>query len=121
MLITPCGGTGTVLTFLQPGATAIIMNYYLPSANSSTQMESLYYWCATCYHMVALPAELSHATGTENIVTLAKMAAAAAVSRCGMPLRHTFAWGAQILKPCSMQVCVPPQAALASQHGHVGP
>ena len=41
VLITPCGGTGTVLTFLQPGATAIVMNYWLPHANTSTQMEAL--------------------------------------------------------------------------------
>lgn len=44
VLITPCGGTGTVLMFLQPGATAIVMNYWLPSINASMQMESLYYW-----------------------------------------------------------------------------
>lgn len=28
ILITPCGGVGTVLTFLPPGATAIVMNYW---------------------------------------------------------------------------------------------
>lgn len=30
-----------MLTFLQPGATAIVMNYWLPQANTSTQMEAL--------------------------------------------------------------------------------
>ena len=44
ILITPCGGTGTVLTFLPHGATAIIMNYWVPARNASVQMESLYYW-----------------------------------------------------------------------------
>ena len=44
VLITPCGGTGTVLTFLPPGATAIVMNYWVPAHNASVQMESLYYW-----------------------------------------------------------------------------
>ena len=33
-----------MLTFLRPGATAIVMNYWLPGKNTSTQMESLYYW-----------------------------------------------------------------------------
>ena len=44
ILITPCGGTGTVLTFLEPGSSAIVMNYYVPAKNSSVQMEALYYW-----------------------------------------------------------------------------
>ena len=54
VLITPCGGTGTVLTFLQPGATAIVMNYWLPSISASMQMESLYYWHAPLV-LVLLP------------------------------------------------------------------
>ena len=44
VLITPCGGVGTVLTFLQPGATAIVMNYWQNVANTSIQMEAIYYW-----------------------------------------------------------------------------
>ena len=44
VLITPCGGTGTVLTFLQPGATAIVMNFWHTERNMSEQMENIYYW-----------------------------------------------------------------------------
>ena len=44
ILITPCGGTGTVLTFLQPGSTAIVFNYWQDLKNISVQMESIYYW-----------------------------------------------------------------------------
>lgn len=44
ILITPCGGIGTVLTFLQPGATAIVMNYWQNVKNVSVQMEAIYYW-----------------------------------------------------------------------------
>lgn len=44
VLLTPCGGTGTVLTFLQPGSTAIVFNYWQNVMNKSVQMESLYYW-----------------------------------------------------------------------------
>ena len=44
VLITPCGGAGTVLTFLQPDATAIVMNYWNEPSNSSEQMENIYYW-----------------------------------------------------------------------------
>lgn len=44
ILITPCGGTGTVLAFLQPGSTAIVFNYWLTVKTTSIQMESLYYW-----------------------------------------------------------------------------
>ena len=45
ILITPCGGIGTTLTFLRPNAKAIVMNYWLPQANTSVQMESM---CALC-------------------------------------------------------------------------
>ena len=44
ILITPCGGTGTVLTFLQPGSTAIVFNHWLTVKNLSVQMDSIYYW-----------------------------------------------------------------------------
>lgn len=44
ILITPCGGVGTVLTFLPPGATAIVMNYWHTSLQTSVQMERNYYW-----------------------------------------------------------------------------
>ncbi|KAL3163114.1 hypothetical protein ABBQ32_009529 [Trebouxia sp. C0010 RCD-2024] len=44
ILITPCGGVGTVLTFLPPGATAIVMNYWQTTAQTSVQMERNYYW-----------------------------------------------------------------------------
>lgn len=47
ILITPCGGTGTVLTFLPPGATAIIFNYWHDIREVSVQMESIYYWYAS--------------------------------------------------------------------------
>ena len=44
ILITPCGGVGTVLTFLPPGATAIVMNYWHTTHQTSVQMERNYYW-----------------------------------------------------------------------------
>ena len=44
ILITPCGGTATVLTFLPPGATAIVMNYWHTTLQTSVQMERNYYW-----------------------------------------------------------------------------
>ena len=44
ILITPCGGVGTVLTFLPPGATAIVMNYWHTTLQASVQMERNYYW-----------------------------------------------------------------------------
>ena len=44
ILITPCGGVGTVLTFLPPGATAIVMNYWHTTLQTSVQMERNYYW-----------------------------------------------------------------------------
>lgn len=44
ILLTPAGGTGTILMFLPPGATAIVMNYWDSVARKSVQMESIYYW-----------------------------------------------------------------------------
>lgn len=44
ILITPCGGVGTVLTFLPVGATAIVMNYWHTTLQTSVQMERNYYW-----------------------------------------------------------------------------
>jgi hypothetical protein len=43
ILITPCGGLGTVLTFLRPWATAIVMNYFDTRRNRSLQLERTYY------------------------------------------------------------------------------
>ena len=58
VLITPCGGTGTVLTFLQPGSTAIVFNYWQDLKNISVQMESIYYWYDPC---LTAPATVSSA------------------------------------------------------------
>ena len=44
ILITPAGGTSTVLVFLPPGATAIVMSYWNNVDEKSVQMESIYYW-----------------------------------------------------------------------------
>lgn len=41
ILITPCGGLGTVSVFLPPGATAIVMNYYNTAKKTSTQVTHL--------------------------------------------------------------------------------
>jgi hypothetical protein len=38
ILITPCGGLGTVSVFLPPGGTAIVMNYFNTAKNTSTQV-----------------------------------------------------------------------------------
>ena len=43
VLLTPCGGLATVLTFLRPGATAIAMNYWHSLQRRSVQMEDIYY------------------------------------------------------------------------------
>lgn len=45
VLVTPCGGLATVLTFLQPGATAIAMNYWSTLVERSLQLEDIYYRC----------------------------------------------------------------------------
>lgn len=55
ILITPCGGVGTVLMFLRPGATAIAMNYWNNVAEKSVQMESIYYWNLEYLNMQYLP------------------------------------------------------------------
>ena len=55
ILITPCGGIGTVLMFLRPGATAIVMNYWNNVAEKSVQMESIYYWNLEYLDMQYLP------------------------------------------------------------------
>ena len=54
ILITPCGGTGTVLTFLPPGSTAIVFNYWQDLRNVSIQMESIYYWLVANWQHSAL-------------------------------------------------------------------
>ncbi|EFN58307.1 hypothetical protein CHLNCDRAFT_142310 [Chlorella variabilis] len=43
ILITPCGGLATVLTFLPPQSTAIVLNYWNTLLNRSLQMEDNYY------------------------------------------------------------------------------
>jgi hypothetical protein len=43
ILVTPCGGLATVLTFLRPGATAIAMNYWHTLQQRSLQLEDNYY------------------------------------------------------------------------------
>lgn len=43
ILVTPCGGLATVLTFLRPGATAIAMNYWHSVQQRSLQLEDNYY------------------------------------------------------------------------------
>lgn len=45
VLITPSGGLGTVLMFLQPGASAIVFNFYQDYAKHTEQQENIYYWC----------------------------------------------------------------------------
>ena len=52
VLITPSGGLGTVLMFLQPGASAIVFNFYQDYAKHTEQQENIYYWCVT--HPAAL-------------------------------------------------------------------
>lgn len=44
ILITPAGGTSTVLLFLPPGATAIVMNYWDDVAGKSVQLDAQNYW-----------------------------------------------------------------------------
>ena len=44
ILITPAGGTSSVLLFLPPGATAIVMNYWDNVAKKSVQMDAINYW-----------------------------------------------------------------------------
>ena len=46
VLITPSGGLGTVLMFLQPGASAIVFNFYQDHSKHTEQQENIYYWCA---------------------------------------------------------------------------
>lgn len=43
VLLTPCGGLATVLTFLRRGATAVAMNYWHTLSGRSVQMEDIYY------------------------------------------------------------------------------
>lgn len=43
ILITPCGGLATVLTFLRPAATAIAFNYWQTIQQRSLQLEDNYY------------------------------------------------------------------------------
>lgn len=44
ILITPAGGTSSVLLFLQPGATAIVMNYWDDATEKSVQIDVQNYW-----------------------------------------------------------------------------
>lgn len=43
ILISPCGGLATVLAFLRPGATAIVMNFWHTHLNRSVMMEDAFY------------------------------------------------------------------------------
>ncbi|KAI7839288.1 hypothetical protein COHA_006986 [Chlorella ohadii] len=43
ILVTPCGGLATVLTFLRPGAAAIAMNFWHSVQQRSLQLEDNYY------------------------------------------------------------------------------
>ena len=92
VLITPCGGTGTVLTFLQPGATAIIMNYYIPAQNTSIQMEALYYWNLECAALVQSSAQMSIAAMASQHL---HMPAQYNMLCCAMPSRTTLSQHAQ--------------------------
>ena len=44
ILITPAGGTGTMLIFLPSGATAVVMNYWDNVAEKSVQMDAINFW-----------------------------------------------------------------------------
>ena len=46
VLITPSGGLGTVAMFLQPGATAIVFNFWADTRSTSEQQENIMSWCA---------------------------------------------------------------------------
>ena len=43
VLVTPCGGLATVLTFMRPGASAVAMNYWHTLQGRSLQLEDPYY------------------------------------------------------------------------------
>ena len=47
VLITPSGGLGTVAMFLQPGASAIVFNFWADSRSTSEQQENIMSWCVT--------------------------------------------------------------------------
>ena len=65
ILITPCGGTGTVLTFLPPGSTAIVFNYWQDLRNVSVQMESIYYWLVASWHHPVTQVSMSAMTSLD--------------------------------------------------------
>ena len=44
MLITPTGGLAAIALFLQPGATAIVHNYWVVGRNMSEQLENIQAW-----------------------------------------------------------------------------
>ena len=46
VLITPSGGLGTVAMFLQPGATAVVFNFWADTRNTSENQENIMSWWA---------------------------------------------------------------------------
>ena len=44
LLITPSGGLGTVSMFLQPGATALVFNFWADTRGTSEQQENIMSW-----------------------------------------------------------------------------
>lgn len=44
VLIAPSGGLAAIALFLQPGATAIVPNYWVVALNTSEQQENIQFW-----------------------------------------------------------------------------
>ncbi|EIE23246.1 hypothetical protein COCSUDRAFT_63602 [Coccomyxa subellipsoidea C-169] len=96
VLITPCGGLGTVSVFLPPGGTAIVMNYYNTARNTSTQMENIYYSNVEYVDYQYFPVVLEDYEGTsdrpgcENHETAKKFATQGKLINCNLRIKDLW-------------------------------
>jgi len=75
ILVTPCGGLATVLTFLRPGATAIAMNFWHSVQQRSLQLEDNYYSRLEYLDIQYMPVTPEDYAATRYGTTLASAAA----------------------------------------------
>jgi len=66
ILISPCGGLATVLSFLRPGSTAIVMNFWHTHLNRSVMMEDAFYQNLEYLDLQYFPVTLEDYTGTTD-------------------------------------------------------
>ncbi|KAL4439224.1 hypothetical protein ABPG77_004126 [Micractinium sp. CCAP 211/92] len=66
ILISPCGGLATVLAFMRPGSTAIVMNFWHTHMNRSVMMEQQFYDNLEYLDLQYFPVSLADYEGTTD-------------------------------------------------------